>query len=576
MNHSTLWKWERRILDAGLAVPGEREDIAPEALGALFRALACVPRAGRPCKYPLSENQALVLRAHVLARSTQDATHFALAVEDFAHDPVCTAELREIIRAELDRAARAGSMPNWPASIRRAGMPTLQESAWFRGPKHSLEVEFTDRRGCFWVDESGRKNRLEPHTIWEADDASDNEPRRSTDPDTGQPILTRQALWTQDVYSAALLGLTQVARERDAYRIEDVADHMLNCVLAEGLPKFMRLEMGDIWNGRFFHGFVPTEPGTTHVVPGWPEDQRWGGLEPLCKIVNVHKSKGKGGIESSFNLLQAIAAHSSLSIGRSRGEFEEATRALIRSHRAQDIDERFWTMDRSPEVMRAAAGRFNLRPKWRAMFGARRAPADLLRGAKGLPLLPSEIWRFSPVKRSATVRGGHAEVSVEHYPRPFRFRVNGVHDGLHLDHGYRVLLAFHPGRPHEGCWIFNCECGVRNRDGFKRAEKILHAPHADDVPQIDLSHAGGFGPRRKANAAVRRSFRAIQSAVRQDYAQDSNGRELTVTDNGPSRTVASHAPQNGSVVAEPPPPAPPKRFAAASRPDNSEFRRLFD
>jgi hypothetical protein len=551
---TTVWNWLASLEARGVPAPAPGEVLTPARVETLLHALAPRAGAGAPMKFRLTENEALVLRACVLARGTQDAPNFALAVEDFANHPACSAPIRELILAELERAARAQRLPHWPLSIRRAGMPTIQEAAWFRGPKHAQQFEQVDRRGDYWIDENEQRHPLLAHTIWEMDDASDNEPRRSTDPDTGQTILTRQALWTQDVYSAALLGVTQVARARDSYRIEDVADHVIQCVECWGWPKFMRLEMGDIWAGRFFHGFVPCEPGTTHVLPGWPDDVSWGGLEN-CKIVNVHKSKNKGGIEGAFNLIQAMNAHASLSIGRARGEFEEATKALIRGHRTHEIDHRFWSMDQSADALTAVAERFNLRPKTRRILGRTRvAPADILRAQRGLPLLPSERWSFLPVKRTATVRGGHVEVSVDHYPRPFRFKINGVDDHLHLDHGYTVLIAFHPGRPHEGCHVFNAEFGPRNRDGLKRAERLILAPHAEDVAQIDLSQAGDFSTRAKANAAVRRAYRAIGQAVKHDYAQDSQGREISVTEDAAGRTVTPHQ-RTRTVAADAPPDA---------------------
>ncbi len=563
LSGATRSRLEKDLRAAGLPLPtGEvPAELLPQYLDALTPGLP----TGCPPKFPLTEQEALVLRGLALAKSTQDALHFAMAVEEFANHPACRPETRALILDELDRAARLRRCPSWPVAIRRCGTPTMQEAAHFRGRKHAQELEQTDRRGCYWIDETGRRHPLLPHTIWEMDDASDNEPRRSLDPDTGDTILTRQALWTQDVFSAALLGLTQVARPRDSYRIEDVADHVLRCVEAWGLPQIMRLEMGEIWAGQFFHGFVPMVGSTRQIVPGWPESETWGGLAPLCRVINVFKSKGKGGIESSFNLVQTIAAHRSLSIGRSRGEFEEATTALIRSHRTAEIDERFWDMDTSSDAMRAVAEKFNLRPKLRRMFGRDAvAPIDLLRAinnqqspilnpqsafSRGLPLIPSERWRFCPIKRLATVRGGHVEINVGHYPQNFRFRVNGNgnsqssilnhQSSIHLDHGYQVLVAFHPGRPEEGCHIFNAELGVRNRDGLRRAERLMLAPFAEDCPQVDLSGRADFTPRKKAAAAVRRNFRAIGEAMRADYAQDSTGRHLLVEERNGERTVVA-------------------------------------
>ena len=475
---------------------------------------------GRKPAHPLTEEEALALRGLTLVRSTQNdhttANHFTMAVEEFLGHAACTPETRAFIRERLDAAARDSRMVTWPDSWRRAAYPTRQETAKFRGVKSSQRVEHTDRRAMNWRDEDGNLLPVLPHTIWEMDDASDNEPRVSIDPESGEATITRQALWTQDVHSAAVLGFSQVARERDAYRIEDVADHVRNCIHAWGLPTFLRLEQGKIWNGSFFHGIKPG-------LPGWGEDETWGGLSPLVRVENTFKSRGKI-IEKSFDLLQAKQAHAAMSLGRVRGEFEVATKALVRAHGTGNIDARFWDMTKAADYTQQICEWFNAKPKVRRDFGkAPVVPNDLLRGAKGPQPPATELWRLCPIKRVATVRGGHVEMMVRNYAQAFRFRVNGTDRELHLDHGYSVLVAFHPGRPEEGCSIFNAELGPRNRESFKRGEFLLQAPLAEDVPQIDLSGRSDFGPRKKANAAVIRNFRAIGQAVRATHSQDSQG-----------------------------------------------------
>lgn len=512
-----------RLLTPAEAVLGPRStalDRTDWLLAQPLEALVPAVSTGRRPVAPLSEQEALVLRGLVLARSTQNdhtaANHFALAVEEFIRHDVCSPETKAFILDRLDEAARTGTRPQWPDSWRRAAYPTRQEAAKFRGVKSQQRVDFTSRRGMFMVDEEGNQLPMLPHSIWEMDDASDNEPRSSIDPDTGESILTRQTLWTQDVFSAAVLGFSQVARARDAYRIEDVADHVRNCIAAWGLPQVIRLEMGKIWNGSYFHGIKVN-------APGWSSDETWGGLEPLVRIQNCFKSNGKGAMEKAFDLLQAMQAHSGLSIGRVRGEFDEATKALTRSQSTGNVDERFLALVAAGDRTEAICEWYNSRPKVRRHFGRTPVvPNDLLRGAKGPQPPASEVWRLCPVKRLATVRGGHVEIMVDHYPQSFRFTVNGQSD-LHFDHGYAVLVAFHPGRPDEGCHIFNAELGPRNRHEAGKGELLMVAPYAPDAPQIDLSGRSDFAPRRKAAAAVRRSFRAIANAVRTVHSQDSNG-----------------------------------------------------
>lgn len=498
MNKPTLWRWLREF--------GEVGDLEASACAARF------DRCGRLGVHPLTQEEALALRGHVLAKSSKGYLRFGLAVEQFATHPACRPETRAFIAAELDAAAALGREARWPSGWRRAAYPTRQEAGLFRGRKAALSTQQTTRRAMEWVDESGTRHPVGPHTLWEMDDMSINEPAASVDPETGERLISRQVLFTQDVYSAAMLGFSQVARDRDAYRIEDVADHVRHSFAAHGMPVLLRLEMGSIWAGQFFHGFVPQ-------VPGWTQEERWGGLDPLVRVVNTHQSKGKGGIEGAFNLVQAMGAHQSLSIGRSRGEFEGATRALLR----QEV-EQFWSLGKAEDGLARVMEWFNHRPKVREAMGKTPVvPADLLRGAKGAPVPAGEAWRLLPVKRLATVRGGHVQLSVDHYAQPFRFQVNGVGEA-HLDHGYRVLVAFHPARPEEGCQVFNAELGSRNRDGLRRGEWIMTAPSAAWAPQVDLSGRADFSGRRKASAAVVRTFRAVGQTLREATIQDGRGK----------------------------------------------------
>jgi len=80
----------------------------------------------------------------------------------------------------------------------------------------------------------------------------------------------------------------------------------------------------------------------------------------------------------------------------------------------------------------------------------------------------SELWRFSPIKadrhHSRRRRSKSQSITIR---VPFRFRVNGVDPQIYFERGYQVLIAFHPGRPEEGCHVFNAERGARNRDGLR-------------------------------------------------------------------------------------------------------------
>ena len=157
---------------------------------------------------------------------------------------------------------------------------------------------------------------------------------------------------------------------------------------------------------------------------------------------------------------------------------------------------------------------FNARGKERRAFGRDLVvPDDLYSAAQPRTMPENERWRLCPVKREATVRNGCIECVVPHYPLPFRFAVNGASADLYVASGHRVLIAFHPGRPEDGCHVFNAEEGARNREGRKFGEWIVRALMAQDAPQLNLSKEEIAMQRRKnANAAVRTEFRAISKA----------------------------------------------------------------
>lgn len=482
-------------------------------------------------KYKLTRDECLCLRLHNLERGS-----LALAVEWFVKDVRCLPGTRALILAELDRSRSARRIAHWPVSIRRAGYVTAEERALYLGPKAMQNLEMCSRRGNFY-EVHGVSHELQAGTCYESDDMSGNEPCKFTDPETGIIRLGRQTLITNDVFSAAFLGVTPIGRERDAYRVEDIADHMADIIDAHGIPVAWRLERGT-WENSFIDGFK------------LPDGSRWGGLDEIFAIIRAYTSRGKGGIESSFNLLQSMTAHLSVCIGRNRGEFEKATRLVQAAQRAsaqaqklrtqESIDTAiqahtlFWEMADMTDGYAEAMRQFNLRPKMRRAHGKQTVvPDELFRGAVRRDCPAGDRWRLLPVKRPASVRRGVIEMSVDHYPMSFRFTAAGVVDGLHLENGYSVLVAFHPGKPELGCHVFNAETGPINRDGIRFAAKLLVAPIAPDSPQFTIGRADqdAFAGRRKASAAVRTEFHAIvpagRSGARVTVARDGRGNSFT-------------------------------------------------
>lgn len=328
-----------------------------------------------------------------------------------------------------------------------------------------------------------------------------------------------------------------IGRSRDAYRVEDMADHMLETVRANGLPDVWRMERGP-WENNFIDG-IPLKDGT-----------RWGGLGHLFHVERTHTSRGKGTIESSFNMLQSLLGHESLTIGRKRGEFEKGTKALVKARNGDEAAVgKFWSIGEYANASRDAMREFNAIPKKRRAFGRDLvAPNDLYREVVRKECPEAELWRFCPVKREATVRRGNVECSIEHYPFPFCFRVNGNEGGIYIENGYPVLIAFHPGHPERGCYIFNAERGARNREGWKFGELLAVAQLVDDVPQFGLSPQDReLRARKRANAAVHQEFRNIVgSDARVSVARNSHGRSVRL-ENG---TGASLVPSADKTIKE--------------------------
>lgn len=449
--------------------------------------------SGRKAKFDLNEREVSALRWYRLRKVS---LHEAIVA--FSIHPRCRPETRALIHEELDSAARDRRKAAWPLSLRRAGEVSLELQGRFRSNRALREVGYGVRRGNFWVNDAGEEVALLPNTLWESDDMSVNEPFRFVDPETGENSLGRQVLVTIDVFTAAFLGESPIGRSKDAYRAEDIADHMRDCVLQHGLPSIWRLERG-AWENKFIDGF--------RLADG----SLWGGLADIIKIQRTFGPQAKGLIESRFNQLQRLMAHESTSIGRKRGEFADATRLAYRA-RNGDVQawQKFWDIAAAADGIERAMLEANLSQMQRRAFGKKTVvPAELYRLAAKKACPDDQLWRFCPIKRPATVRKCAVEVTVDHYPLPFRFRVNGD-DDPYLPHGYSVLIAFHPGHPERGCHIFNGEQGVRNTQGFRRHEFIRVAPIAEDSPQVNYSRdEQEFIKRKRANAQVASEFRAI-------------------------------------------------------------------
>lgn len=522
-----------------------------------------VKKVGRKAVIELTEMEVSRLRFWRLTRGS-----VPLALAEFAKDELCRPEVGQWIIARWREAVNQHRRPSWPMSIRRALFVTEAVKGAFRGEKHLDDTVATERRGNFWRDEEGQDWPLAPNSIFESDDESTNQPYRYTDPATGQERLGRQSLKTIDTCSLKWLGLTHVGRERDAYRVEDIADHFTDIVKACGLPVLWRVERG-VWDNNWLFG-IKLDDGT-----------RWGGLDKLFHIRQKHKSRGKANIEGGFGMTQPLRDHGTdggiMSLGHHRGEFENATKHYLRAQSGnEDSLAKFWSISESADAELKAFQEANETPRERHAHGGKFITPNEAYGEPVKREVPaSEMWRFCPVKSAKQVTRGVVEIKVPHYPTSFRFRVNGAAglNGLHFDHGHKVLVAFHPGHPEQGCHLFNADMGSKNREAWAFSQFLGMAEHMPDRPQEDLSGTGDFSTKRREIATVRREFRAITAGtartIRKSHAQDHLGNVIRQA-SGAGMGTGPALPTRGGLIIPArdgaPAPAPARRTNTTTSP----------
>ena len=495
-------------------------------------------KTGRPPKFPeLHGAEFTALRALVVKHEGS----IEFAVPEFITDPACSPGLAAIIQKEIETAAVKRRKPDWPGSLRRQIRATDAELAHFRGQRHAGNVSLAPRIGLFHRDEQGRDHYIKANSVWIADDETSNQrylvPIR-VHPDIIDRVdpkyhwkLCGQLFKFQDFYSARWLSVTTIGRERDAYRGEDIPRFILQTIDAMGtMPEELLFEKGR-WMGTAVHG-IPVWNGRKEIM--------WGGLDPLMKITHASDSRGKAWIETGFSFSQRACAQGGEDIGRSRGEFENATEhylqiqrqaAMLEEGRIPDVLRDpialgFLTASQCEELHSNAMWKVNCLPKVREGFEGAVVPNDLYEHTiPPRPLPVSERWRFLPHKAQRVITGGgKITVSIKPYGK-FQFIVNGVikkKDGsgdIHLDNGHRALIAFDPQRPDLGCVVGNMEMGSMNREGYGFGEIMGTAEHLAPVPYRDDS-ADYSRPnyKKRATAAVRNGFAAVKQHLKDERA----------------------------------------------------------
>ena len=486
---------------------------------------------GRPATVPLTPNDVLILRRYRLLNKNHS---LAAAVESFLDDPDASLPAASALAAIIARAHAERRVVVWPFGVRKAAVLTQTEKDNLRGPKHAFNSAIRQRSAAF-IKVGDREIPLISGMVYLSDDMSLNQPYRYFDAALGRETTGRQSLITRDTRSLRWLQADACGRERDAYRLEDIADHMRNVVEQNGLPLAWVVERGP-WKNTFIDG-LKLEDGT-----------RWGSLRDLFHVHHAFTSTGKSEVEGGFGYLQSLLSHKSTDIGAVRGEFETATKLFLKAQKGDaDALRYFWSISECMDGVVEAMQTDNRKLKERQHLNGRTVTPEELWAAEYVktPLLESDQWYFLPVKKTASVRGGVIEITADHYERSFRFQAHGSEGIPCLDQLYPVLVAFHPGKPEEGCHVFNACTDHRNRDGYAFGEKIGVAELLPDVPKLVIEAAAeGIELKRKRNAAVRAEYRSIIPAGQgpgtlRSVARDGLGQALEIQRGGSAPSIPS-------------------------------------
>lgn len=439
-------------------------------------------RSGRKPACPLTEVEANALRSLVLEKRMSEES----AIRAFPKHPACTPATRHYI---LDRIRKSHSghrteakKERWPDSLRRAAHVTDSDKARYYGDDARNKSNIKARRNMTIIMPDGRSHALRPHDFWQFDDYSTNKPYYLEYAD-GKFRMCRQILIGYDGFTGGFLCAYHVGRERDAYTGGDCLRVIHLAMESHGRPLIIGLERSR-WESMAIKG-----------VPIAGTSRRWGALSE-CGVIVHHTwdSNGKAELEGAFRGLQT-ELEGGADIGHTRGlhEREGDNYAKVNDGTRDPRLCGFMSLMQSEEAHYRAFALLNGRRKERTHLGY--ASADELFAefpVEHRPLDPAHRWLFLPHKQEATV-GSHGPglVGCTVDKKLHLFVVNGVADGVHLDNGHRVFIAFDPERPHMGCAIGNADSSTKNRDALRMGQLLMGgtaplAPAWDDVPRLDL------------------------------------------------------------------------------------------
>lgn len=200
-----------------------------------------------------------------------------------------------------------------------------------------------------------------------------------------------------------------------------------------------------------------------------------------------------------------------LHIGRRRGEFESAAKAMRSiqgghadpaakgalfitdlANRARDVQVKLNTEPKNGRITRGVPD-----DSWQCEMNV----SPLRRVDDGT------FYVFMPHTSRARISGGFVRPKVDGVEYPFTCPEVFAELGT----SYRVMVRFDPSEPAAGAAIFSLETGVRNRFGYQPGQWICNAEFMEAAPQVDLSGihgAEGLAVRKRYLSRCRAEYRS--------------------------------------------------------------------
>ena len=444
----------------------------------------------------------------------------SLALERFADSELCPAVLAHQLRMGLKPEPL----------IRTIRAITADVEAKFRGPRASgLGGTLIHRRDMFEILPDGSRVDIQLGDWWVFDDMSTNHPFWFEGPN-GKIFTGRQGLYGFDIMGK-WLGFDLVGTCRDAYTAAIILRFLRRLFQALGKPRRGVVFELSVWASRAIKGVRVDTAG--NVVdeeierPGMDVDDRnmiQDGLKSLGILVHyTHTPHGKE-IEGSFNYYQRVFATmvtpEIINIGRHRGEFEHASKALRRAHNESHHPQAlgFMHMDAHAEVSEKTMAWINQRAFYKQegeRLGGSLALPEVVEGGSAYPALTAltelDLSVFLPVSRQESLRGGKVTVKFDgqvlEFCAPELFASIGP--------GYELLVKFDPTEPTLGAAIYNAT-NADNWRGWRKGEFMGWANYLPETPRFNWDKDGEAVDqanelKRRFNTFVRTAFRSVVS-----------------------------------------------------------------